>query len=83
MVRILCPVIMVIVIYPALAQSSLPDPQLTPGAINSNVTQENIGQTIYVKGWTHKVRPLEEYTHQLKRWATEQYGYADHRLNRY
>ena len=74
---------MLTVAAPALAQSSLPDRELTPGAINPAVTQENIGQTICVRGWTRTVRPPEEYTHQLKRWAIEQYGYADHRLNQY
>ena len=32
----------------AWAQMDLPDPRLTPGALNPGVTQENIGDTICV-----------------------------------
>jgi hypothetical protein len=42
--------------FPAWA-SGLPDPVLTPGAINLNVTQENIQQTVCVKGYTKTIRP--------------------------
>lgn len=44
----------------------LPDPKLTPGAINPNVTQENIGETICVSGWTKTIRPPSSYTTKLK-----------------
>ena len=68
---------------PALAQSSLPDPRLTPGALNPDVTQATIQTTICVRGWTRTVRPPEEYTRRLKRVSIAQYGYADHRLSSY
>ena len=44
----------------------LPDPKVTPGAINPNVTQANIQQTICVSGWTKTIRPPTTYTTKLK-----------------
>ena len=46
----------------ALAQSALPDPTRTPGALNPEVTQATIGATICVRGWTQTVRPPQQYT---------------------
>jgi hypothetical protein len=51
----------------ARAQTSLPDPRLTPGAVNADVAQETISRTICVRGWTRTVRPPQEYTYALKR----------------
>jgi hypothetical protein len=68
---------------PALAQSALPDPARTPGAIDPAVTQATIGDTICVPGWTLTVRPSERYTEELKRRQIEEYGYADRRLGDY
>lgn len=67
----------------ARAQSALPDPALTPGAVNPAVTQDNIGQTICVPGWTRTVRPPARYTSALKRRQIRQYGYTDHRMRLY
>jgi hypothetical protein len=53
--------------HATLAQSSLPDPALTPGAINPAVTQDDIESTICVRGWTRTVRPPRQYTEGLKR----------------
>lgn len=39
---------------------------LTPGALNRDVTQETIGKTICVRGWTRTIRPPVEYTNRLK-----------------
>lgn len=44
----------------------LPDPKLTPGAINPNVTQENIYDTICKSGWTKTIRPSSYYVTKLK-----------------
>jgi hypothetical protein len=44
----------------------LPDPKLTPGAINADVTQDNIQQTICVSGWTKTIRPPASFTTKLK-----------------
>ncbi len=50
----------------AMAAGPLPDPKLTPGAINPEVTQENINDTICVRGWTKTIRPKVSYTNKLK-----------------
>lgn len=55
----------------------LPDPALTPGSINPDVTQANIDSTVCVKGWTKTVRPPPFFTNGLKRFQIRQYGYAD------
>ena len=44
----------------------LPNPQRTPGAVNPQVTQADIGSTICESGWTSTVRPPSEYTTSLK-----------------
>ena len=41
---------------PSYAQDALPDPIRTPGAINPAVTQETIGTTICMRGWTRTIR---------------------------
>ena len=66
----------------ARAQSSLPDPSRTPGALNPDVTQENIGRTICVRGWTRAVRPPERFTYKLKR-AQIRHWYHGGRLREY
>ncbi len=58
---------------PAWAQRDLPDPGLTPGAINPAVTQGNIGATICVRGWTRTIRPPAQYTEDLKRRQIREY----------
>ena len=62
---------------------SLPDPGLTPGAMNSAVTEATIDTTICVRGWSRSVRPPAEYTEALKRRQIREYGYADRRLRSY
>jgi|HubBroStandDraft_4_1064222.scaffolds.fasta_scaffold59061_4 hypothetical protein len=64
----------------ALAQSR-PDPKLTPGALNLEVTQTTISATICVRGWTRTVRPPAQYTTALKRQQLSKFGYADHHLS--
>ena len=55
----------------------LPDPVLTPGALNPEVNQGNISRTVCVKGWTKTVRPPAYYTNKLKKNQIRQYGYQD------
>ncbi|APA90415.1 hypothetical protein BJG93_33025 (plasmid) [Paraburkholderia sprentiae WSM5005] len=55
----------------------VPDPVLTPGAINPDLTQRNIRSTVCSRGWTKTVRPPAFYTNQLKKIQIRQYGYAD------
>ena len=42
------------------------DPVRTPGVLNPDVTQQTIGATICMRGWTKTVRPPTEYTNALK-----------------
>lgn len=55
--------------------NGLPDPTCTPGATNSNVTQDNIYSTICVSGWTATVRPPTSYTNPLKIASIQDYRY--------
>jgi hypothetical protein len=68
---------------PAWAQSPLPDPKLTPGALNPDVTQATIGTTICLRGWTRSVRPPRSYTERLKREQIAKYRYQDTDLRDY
>jgi hypothetical protein len=61
----------------------LPDPRLTPGSINPNVTQENIFATVCVSGWTATVRPPSAYTSALKVAQIIEYGYSDRSPSHY
>ena len=49
------------------ASDLLPISSITPGAINSLVTQSNIQSTICVNGYTATVRPPSSYTTKLKK----------------
>jgi hypothetical protein len=44
----------------------LPDPAITPGALNPNVLQATIRKTICKSGWTKTIRPPVRYTNALK-----------------
>ena len=75
--------LLIIVACQARAQSPLPDPTLTSGAINPDVSPQTIETTICVRGWTRMVRPPESYTELLKREQIAEYGYHDRRLRDY
>ncbi len=65
-------------------RDALPNPHLTPGALNPAVTQETLYETICRPGgYTRSIRPPEQYTEKLKREQIRQYGYRDHRLGNY
>ncbi len=49
-----------------IAQNIVPDPSVTPGLSNQEVTQQNIKQTICKAGWTKTIRPSASYTNKLK-----------------
>jgi hypothetical protein len=55
----------------------LPNPRLTPGAVNTAVTPDTIAMTICTSGWTATVRPPSAYTSALKLVQIVEYGYAD------
>jgi len=48
--------------------------QLTPGALNAEVTQTTIRSTICRQGWTKTVRPPPSYTGALKLVQMREYG---------
>jgi hypothetical protein len=47
---------------------------LTPGVLNSAVTQATIASTICRRGWTRTVRPPVDFTNALKQRQLRQYG---------
>ncbi len=51
-------------------------PPLTPGALNPDVSQATIRQTICSRGWTKTVRPPTSYTSALKLVQIREYGFA-------
>lgn len=55
----------------------LPDPNISPWAVNLKITQDNIHETICVKGYSKTVRPPTWYTNKLNKIQIKQYGYAD------
>lgn len=61
----------------AQSASGLPNPQITPGAVDPTVTPHNVHSTVCVKGYTAKVRPDKRVTNRLKREQIRQYRYAD------
>jgi hypothetical protein len=55
-----------------------PRADLTPGAANPDVTQENLGRTICNPHWSTKsIRPPAEYTNRLKHQQLGEYAEAD------
>ncbi len=61
----------------------LPDPQMTPGAVNPDVNQDNLFQTICRMGFTKSIRPPAWYTNRLKKQQIREYGYEDTRPEDY
>jgi hypothetical protein len=51
---------------PGLPSIILPDPKITPGALNPKVRQSTIKKTICKAGWTKTIRPPVSYTNALK-----------------
>ena len=58
-------------------RAGLPDPELTPGAVNTAVSDATLDATICKPGWTATVRPPSAYTSGLKLAQIVQYGYDD------
>jgi len=54
-----------------------PDPACTPGAVDDSVTQDNIGSTICVSGYTTKIRPPASDTDKVKKTLYGDYGVSD------
>jgi hypothetical protein len=66
-----------------VSHGGLPDLRCTPGALNRNVKQRTIKQTICVSSWTDTVRPPTSYTNPLKVQGIADYGYGDRNLSHY
>lgn len=62
-------------------RGALPDPNCTPGAVNPDVTQANIHQTICVSGFTATIRPSSSYTNRLKAQQMMQYGFTSESIH--
>jgi hypothetical protein len=62
--------------YGAEDGDPIPDPRCTPGAVNPQVTQADIGSTICLSGWTATVRPPESVTGPEKAGSALAYGYT-------
>ena len=61
----------------AQAPQALPNPQITPGAIDPAITSQNLQSTVCVRGYTATVRPDKRVTNRLKREQIRQYRYSD------
>lgn len=57
---------MLALLFAATLAGALPNPAVTPGAVDPSVTQENIQTTICVPGYSRSVRPPSWYTSRLK-----------------
>jgi len=64
-------------------QAVLPDSICTPGAVNADVTQDNLYQTICKSGYTKTIRPPVSYTNKLKVEQITEYGFTDTSLKDY
>jgi hypothetical protein len=82
LLALLVAIVAVVLVVHALHQgSSAPAryaarPALTPGALNPDVTQATIEQTICSRGWTATIRPPSTYTSQLKLEQMRTYGFT-------
>jgi hypothetical protein len=63
--------------------NGLPDFSITPGAVDGNITQDNINDTICVSGYTATIRPSTTYTNNIKRQLIVRYGYNDTNMSSY
>jgi hypothetical protein len=55
----------------------LPNPILTPGAVNETISLDDYKRLCHETGWTKLYRPPPGFTNALKRLQMKQYGYAD------
>jgi hypothetical protein len=62
--------------YTYIGTDPLPDPHCTPGAVDPQVTQADIGSTICSSGFTSSIRPPEDVTEPEKEASAAAYGYT-------
>jgi len=71
-------VLLVVLVYwssrPAPLSPDRASWRLTPGVANSEVTQQTIGSTICVSGWSSSIRPDTSYTNDLKLKQMQEYA---------
>jgi hypothetical protein len=72
-----CLILLVCVFNVSAQNIELPNPRLTPGAVDMSVNQDNIHATVCVRGYTDRVRPDKEYTNRLKHDQLRHYHYSD------
>ena len=60
-------VILILAASSSVWASDLPDPAITPGAIDPSISQANIQSTVCIRGYTKTVRPPAHYTNKLKK----------------
>ncbi len=53
----------------------LPDRQLTPGTINTAISEQQYRAQCHNKGWTRPYRPSVSFTNSLKKLQMKKYGY--------
>ena len=53
----------------------LPDRKLTPGTVNSAISEDQYRAQCHIKGWTRLYRPPVSFTNSLKRLQMKEYGY--------
>ena len=77
-------VILTCLLFSGSAWAELPNLERTPGAINAEITQETIKDTICNPHWSTKsIRPSVGYTNKLKKKQIIEYGYADKAMKDY
>ncbi len=68
---------LVLLVFASIASAQegyLPNHELTPGAVNPEIRQENIQQTICVHGYTKTIRPPSYYTSRLRKKQMRELG---------
>ncbi|MGH7203176.1 MAG: hypothetical protein ACREHC_01890 [Candidatus Levyibacteriota bacterium] len=70
-------------INPSDPQAALPDPNCTPGAVNPDVNESDLDQTICHPGYSQTIRPPSSYTNKLKKAQIAAYGYTDGSTKKY
>jgi hypothetical protein len=67
----------------AAGASELPDRQLTPGAINSAISEAQYRVLCHTKDWTRPYLPSASFISSLKKLQMEKYGYSQDDINNY
>jgi len=67
----------------AAGAGGLPDRQLTPGAINSAISEVQYRVLCHTKNWTRPYRPSVSFINSLKKLQMEKYGYSQDDFDNY